>query len=180
MASLRKPTVSVPKDMRHATAWDLAAATFAPAPRPGAWGQATTARSTSQPSTTVGMLRSLARRSRGPAAQRLRGVSHLKRRPSMCKRAYSLKALGVGTRVQKREWCASGHCYPLEAEPVRGRVVFFELRLPSPRGGDRDYGHFGLLGSYSVSFSTTGGAVRRGEPWRSASCSPGLSRWCPA
>jgi hypothetical protein len=72
------------------------------------------------------------------------------------------------------------HYPPLEAEPVRGRVVFFELRLPSLRGSERDYGQFGLLGSHSVSFSTTGGAVRRGEPWRSASCSPGLSRWCPA
>jgi len=47
MASLRKPTASVPKDMRQATAWDQAVLTFAPAPRPCAWGQATTARSTS-------------------------------------------------------------------------------------------------------------------------------------
>jgi hypothetical protein len=54
MASLRKPTDSVPKVTCHATAWDQGAVTFAPAPRPGVWGQATTARSTSKASTRVG------------------------------------------------------------------------------------------------------------------------------
>jgi hypothetical protein len=32
MASLRKPTVSAPKAMRNATAWNQAAVTFAPRP----------------------------------------------------------------------------------------------------------------------------------------------------
>ena len=106
MASLRKPTVSVPKVMRHATAWDPAAVTFAPAPRRGAAGQATTARSTSQPSTTVGILTSLAGRSRGPAARGLRGVSRLKRRPSIA-RQRTLKALrvrGAMARQIHRVW----------------------------------------------------------------------------
>jgi hypothetical protein len=88
MASLRKPTVSVPRVTRHATAWDQAAATCAPAPRPGAAGQAATVRSTSQPSTRVGILTSLARRSRGPAAQGLRGIAHPRKRPPTWRRAY--------------------------------------------------------------------------------------------
>ena len=46
------------------------------------------ARSTSQSSTRVGMLTTLARRSRGPAAQRLRGIAHPKKWPSMWRRAY--------------------------------------------------------------------------------------------
>jgi hypothetical protein len=50
MASLRKPTVCVPKVPRRATAWDPAAVAFAPAARPCAGHQATTARSTAWPS----------------------------------------------------------------------------------------------------------------------------------
>src|SRR5215208_5222942 len=92
MASLRKPTVSVPEDMRHATAWDPAVLTFAPARRPGAWGQATTARSTSQPSVKVGTLTTLARRSRGPAAQRLWGIAHPTKWP-LCGGERTLEAL---------------------------------------------------------------------------------------
>jgi hypothetical protein len=54
-------------------------------------------RSTSQPSTTVGILTTLAGRSRGPAARRLRGVSHTSRRgASMWRRAYSRSSPGTG------------------------------------------------------------------------------------
>jgi hypothetical protein len=48
----------------------------------------TTARSTSHSSTRVGTLTSLAGRSRGPAAQGLRGVARPKKRPSTWRRAY--------------------------------------------------------------------------------------------
>lgn len=82
---LRPP---VPKVTRRATAWDPAAVTFASAPRPGAAGQATSARSTSEPSTRAGILTTLARRSRGPAAQGLRGIAHPRKRRPTWRRAY--------------------------------------------------------------------------------------------
>ena len=101
MGSLRKPIVCILRVTRHATAWDPAAVTFAPAPRQCPAGQDTTARSTSHSSTTVGMLRSLARRSRGPATQRLWGVSHLKKRP-LWGGDNTLKALQARDRNESR------------------------------------------------------------------------------
>jgi hypothetical protein len=88
MASSRKPTVSVPRATRHATAWDPAAVNCARALRPCAADQATTARSTSQSSTMVRTLTTLARRSSGLAAQRLRGIAPPKKWPSTWRRAY--------------------------------------------------------------------------------------------
>jgi hypothetical protein len=96
VASLRKPTGSVPKDMRHATAWDQAALTFTPALLPCAADQATTARSTSYPIMRLVILTALASLSRGPAAHRLRGIAHPSKWPSLWSRAYS--RLFPGTR----------------------------------------------------------------------------------
>jgi hypothetical protein len=95
MASSRKPTASVPKAMRHATAWDPAAVSFAPAPRACAAGQATTARSTLKASMKVGMLTTLARQFRGSATERLRGVSHRRSGTSVWRREYSRSSPGT-------------------------------------------------------------------------------------